>query len=181
MTGNDRRGAILDALRHAEAPLSGTELARRFGVSRQVVVQDVALLRTQGNAIVATNRGYVMAGTHVTRPTRLYKCFHDAEHAEEELDLIVDLGGRVEDVQVNHRAYGRLTAKLDVGNRADVQRFMEDIRTGKSHLLSTVTSGYHFHTVSAADEATLDAIGSALEQGGFIAQLLPHEREVFAS
>lgn len=179
MTGNDRRGAILEELRGADMPLSGTELAHRFGVSRQVVVQDIALLRTQGNVIVATNRGYVMAGTRSTRPTRVFKCYHELEQAEEELNLIVDLGGRVEDVQVNHRAYGRLTAQLDAGNRADVARFMEDIRTGKSHLLSTVTSGYHFHTVSAADERTLDAIGKRLEEAGFLAEVLTYERDMF--
>jgi transcriptional regulator of NAD metabolism len=173
MTGAQRREAITQALEQAEKPLSGSALAKLTGVSRQVVVQDVALLRSQGVPILATARGYILEKPAGCR--RLFKCFHNDAQTEEELLAIVDAGGRVEDVIVNHRAYGRMSAPLDIASRRDVERFMSDIRTGKSYPLSTVTSGYHFHHVSAADEATLDEIGRILADKGFLADFLPYE------
>jgi len=173
MTGAQRRDAITQALKQADKPLSGAAIAKLCGVSRQVVVQDVALLRSQGVPILATARGYVLekpAGCQ-----RLFKCFHTEEQTEEELLAIVDAGGTVEDVIVNHRAYGRMAAPLGIASRRDVERFMNDIRSGKSSPLMTVTSGYHFHHVSAADEATLDEIERALAEKGFLAEFLPYE------
>ena len=173
MTGAQRREAIMQALEQAEKPLSGSAIAKLTGVSRQVVVQDVALLRSKGVPILATARGYVLE-----KPTgcrRLFKCFHTDAQTEEELLAIVDAGGAVEDVIVNHRAYGRMSAPLGIGSRRDVERFMNDIRTGKSYPLSTVTSGYHFHHVTADDEATLDEIERILSEKGFLAEFLPYE------
>ena len=83
MEGVQRREALLAALREAEAPLSGAALAGRFGVSRQVIVQDIALLRTSGAEITSTNRGYVLAeatsATLARRPSRLFKVRHTSE------------------------------------------------------------------------------------------------------
>ena len=59
MTGNERRNQILHLLREQGSPLSGTALAKTFGVSRQVIVQDIALIRAENHAIVSTNKGYI--------------------------------------------------------------------------------------------------------------------------
>ena len=176
LTGADRRRKILELIGNSEAPLSGSALGRLTGVSRQVVVQDIALLRTEGQAILATPRGYLL--DRPTEVTRLFKVCHTNEQTEEELNLIVDLGGCVEDVVVNHRTYGKLSAPISIRCRRDVQTFMEQIRTGKSSLLMNITSGYHFHHVSADREETLDEIGAALKEKGFLAELLPYEREL---
>lgn len=173
MTGEERRGAIIQALEEADRPLSGGAIAKLCGVSRQVVVQDVALLRSQGADILATARGYVLAKPSGCR--RLFKCFHGDDQVEDELLAIVDAGGAVEDVVVNHRAYGRMSAKLGIASRRDVERFMNDIRSGKSSPLMTVTSGYHFHHVSAPDEATLDEIERVLSEKGYLADFMPYE------
>jgi hypothetical protein len=97
---------------------------------------------------------------------------------EEELTAIVDLGGCVEDVMVNHRAYGKITAPLNVRNRRDVQGFMNKIKTGKSTSLLNVTSGYHFHRISAESVEILDEIEEALKAIGMLAEILPYEREL---
>ncbi len=78
-------------------------------MSRQVVVQDIALLRADGHDIVATNRGYVLqeAASSPAVPTRLVKVRHGVEQAGDELTSIVDAGGAVLNVIVNHRVYGR--------------------------------------------------------------------------
>lgn len=181
MTGTERRAHLLELLRAADAPCSGTALGKQLGVSRQIVVQDIALLRSQGHEIIATNRGYLAPaapeGAHVRRPERIFKVRHTPEQAEEELTCIVDLGGCVEDISVNHRVYGRITAPLAVRSRRDVARFVEDMRSGVSTQLSAVTDGYHFHRVSAESEEALDEIARALAAHGFAAEILPYEAE----
>ena len=173
-SGDQRRDKILQMMRTSRVPLSGTALGRATGVSRQVVVQDIALLRTEGNPILATPKGYVLEAP--SGVTRLVKVCHTEEETEEELNLVVDLGGRVEDVIVNHRAYGIISAPLQVRCRRDVQTFKDQIQSGKSTLLMNITSGYHFHHISADREEILDDIEQALKQRGFLAEFLPYER-----
>ena len=48
---------------------------------------------------------------------------------------------------------------------------------GNGTLLMTVTSGYHFHLVSAESEDALDDIEKALADKGYLAEYLPHECE----
>ena len=159
MDARERRRAIMGVLEGAKGPVSGSALAREVGVSRQIVVQDIALLRADGHDIVATNRGYV-------------------EQAGDELTSIVDAGGAVLNVIVNHRVYGKITADLDIRNRRDVERYLRDIESGKSFPLLTVTSGYHFHRIAAEDEQTLDEIEAMLKEKGYLADLMPYEDDL---
>lgn len=175
LTGTERREEILRLLRDAATPMSGTALGRATGVSRQMVVQDIALLRSKGQPILATARGYLLA--QPKQCERLFKVRHTTEQAEEELYAVVDLGGCVMDVMVNHRAYGKISAPLQIKNRRDVHKFMENIHTGKSTPLLNVTSGYHFHHVTAESEEVLDEIEAALKEKGFLADFLPYESE----
>lgn len=175
MTGAERRKKILSLMRQSDKPLSGSMLGKETGVSRQVVVQDIALLRTEGHAIVATARGYLLDESSET--VRLFKTCHTNEQTEEELQTIVDLGGCVVDVMVNHRVYGKMTAPLNIRNRRDVQIFMKQLETGKSVPLMNVTSGYHFHHVTAESEEVLDEIEDALKEKGLLAKILPYEVE----
>ena len=191
-----RRASLLDALRSADAPVSGGQLANTLNVSRQIIVQDIALLREAGASIVATTKGYVLADAAQTstqtmtqnaaeqpavhlldEPARTFKLHHEVEQTREELQTIVALGGHVHNVSISHRAYGRITAPLEVANQADIERFINDIESGKSSPLSTATSGYHYHLVSAPSDEALEAIGRALADKGFLAPLLPHEQE----
>lgn len=174
LTGTDRREKLLCLLRQADTPLSGTQLGKQTGVSRQVVVQDIALLRTKGYPIVSTARGYLL--NEPKHATRLLKVFHTNEQVEDELKIIVDLGGAVLNVMVNHRVYGRMEAPLDIKNRRDVQRFLNDLQTGKSVPLLNVTSGYHFHKIAAESDEILDEIEDALRQKGYLAEFLPYEK-----
>ena len=180
-SGDARREKIMGALRGADGPLSGGELAEACGVSRQVVVTDIALLRTRGEKIVSTNRGYVLlAGGAPARPRRLFKCRHTAEQTADELTCIVDLGGCVEDVFVNHRVYGKVSSELVISSRRDVERFMDELASGVSAPLMEVTSGYHFHHVSARNERDLDEIERSLAARGYLADLTGYEAETFS-
>mgnify|MGYP000292685603 CR=1 FL=1 len=179
MDARERRRSIMAVLEGAKDPVSGSALAREVGVSRQVVVQDIALLRADGHDIVATNRGYVLqeAASSPAVPTRLVKVRHGVEQAGDELTSIV-AGGAVLNVIVNHRVYGKITADLDIRNRRDVERYLHDIESGKSFPLLTVTSGYHFHRIAAEDEQTLDEIETMLKEKGYLADLMPYEDDL---
>lgn len=175
MNGVDRRKKIISMMRESSEPISGGKLGRETGVSRQVVVQDIALLRTEGYPIMATARGYVLDEPKKTE--RLFKMFHADERTEEELQTVVDLGGCVVDVMVNHRVYGKMSAPLNIRNRRDVQVFMNQLKTGKSAPLKNITSGYHFHRISADSEEILDEIEAVLKEKQLLAEFLPYEIE----
>ena len=147
MSGEERRGKIIQALKNSDKAVSATTLAKEFDVSRQVIVQDVALLRANGKNIFSTNRGYLIQEDEET--TRVFKVQHEDDEVEKELTTIVDLGGTVEDVFVYHKVYGVLRAEMNIKSRMDIRNYMEEIRSGKSSLLKNVTSGYHYHTVRA--------------------------------
>ena len=173
MNGEERRKKLIDLLRYSNTPLSGTDLAKQLGVSRQVIVQDIALLRATVDNIVSTNRGYILTETPATG--RVFKVIHSDEEVEEELSLIVDCGGRIEDVFVSHKIYNVIKAPMNIRSRLDIRRFMDNLASGKSSLLKNVTSGYHYHTVTAENEEILDYIHDALKGHGFLAPLQDYE------
>ena len=84
-------------------------------------------------------------------------------------------GARVEDVFVYHKVYNVVKVKMDIKSRRDVSKYMEGITSGKSTNLMNLTSNYHYHTVVADDEQTLDLIQEELKRKGFLAQLQDFE------
>ena len=173
MTGKQRREEIIHILSKQEQPYSGTLLAKQLHVSRQVVVQDIALLRAENRQILSTNKGYLLLAENDT--TRVFKVHHTNEQARDEMNLIVDLGGKIEDVFVYHRVYGVLKAPLNIKSRRDVDRYLREIELGNSTLLLNVTAGYHYHKISAEDQKTLDLIQTELDHAGFLAPLQDYE------
>ena len=100
--------------------------------------------------------------------SRVFKVKHTDEQLEEELISIVDLGGSVKNVMVNHRVYGHLEAELNITSRRKVMRFLDDIKSGKSSPLKNITSNYHYHTVEADSEGASDMIEEMLAQKGYL-------------
>ena len=168
MTGSDRRQEILKNIKESDRPVSGSKLAKDYDVSRQVIVQDIALLRASGYDIISTNRGYVLEGQ--TCAERVFKVRHTDEQLETELCTIVDLGGQVKNVMVNHKVYGHIEAELGITSRRKVKEFLADIESGKSTPLKNITSDYHYHTVTADSEETLGMIEEELRKLGFLVE-----------
>lgn len=168
MTGSDRRQEILKNIKESDRPVSGSKLAKDYDVSRQVIVQDIALLRASGYDIISTNRGYVLEGQ--TCAERVFKVRHTDEQLETELCTIVDFGGQVKNVMVNHKVYGHIEAELGITSRRKVKEFLEDIESGKSTPLKNITSDYHYHTVTADSEETLGLIEDELRKLGFLVE-----------
>ncbi len=173
MNGMERREEILNILKNSKKPVPGVELAKILNVSRQVIVQDMALMRANGAEILSTNRGYVVSEEHSC--SRVFKVIHTEEQVEEELNLYVDFGGKVEDVFVYHKVYGVIRADMNIKSRMDVKRYLQDISSGKSTQLMKLTSNYHYHTISAESEEILDLIQEELEKRKFLAKLQDYE------
>ena len=118
MTGTRRREEIVNTIQNSTIPVSGKELAARFEVSRQVIVQDIALIRAAGYDIISTNRGYILNAPNLVE--RVFKVNHTDEQLEDELCAIVDLGGKIKNVMVNHKVYGKMEATLNINSRRSV-------------------------------------------------------------
>ena len=170
MKAIDRRKAIANRLLSANGAISGSELSKEFGVSRQIIVQDIATLKGSGYDIISTHNGYIVQKSPLKE--RVFKLHHTTEQTEDELNTIVDLGGTVVDVFVWHKVYGKMIAPLNIFSRLNVKQFIEGVRSGKSSELMNITGGYHYHTIRADSEKILDSIESALENKGFIAPII---------
>ena len=147
MTGKERRDYILTELMESDTPISASNFAKRLQVSRQVIVNDVALLRANNHVIEATNKGYIIRQSAMVE--RVLKMQHTDADIEKELNTIVDLGGYVKDIFVYHKAYHIVRAPLNIASRLDVKKYLDNLKCGKSISLMTVTSGYHYHTICA--------------------------------
>ena len=168
MQSSDRRNRIAIILGQSDKPISAASLAGKFDVSRQVIVGDIALLRASGVDIDATPRGYTMKSVSQDGYTGTIACRHSSEAMHDELYTIVDLGGRVLDVIVDHAIYGQLTGRLELNSRYDVDQFVSKVVQEQAQPLSSVTDGVHLHTVSCPDRSTFDRIIKALQKKGYI-------------
>ena len=166
MTAQERRNAILSHLQRGKSPLSATALAGLLGVSRQVIVGDVALLRAGGVQIVSTSRGYLIPPEEGL--VRQVVCQHTPHQTQEELYAMVDGGCTVLDVTVEHPVYGQLTAPLHASSRYDVAQFLERCRRSGASPLSNLTGGVHLHTVACPDEDAARRVADSLRQLGFL-------------
>ncbi|MBE5766872.1 MAG: transcription repressor NadR [Clostridiales bacterium] len=166
MKVTERRKAIVNLLLSANSPVSGSELAQKFDISRQIIVQDITVLKGMGYEILSTNQGYVMQKSPLAE--RVFKVRHTTDQTEDELSCIVDLGGTVVDVFVWHKVYGKIEATLNIFSQMHIKQFLEGVRTGQSTELMHVTGGYHYHTVRADNEEVLKSIEAALNAKKYI-------------
>ena len=166
LKADERRKEIVSILMSAEEPVSGGALSEMLHTSRQIIVQDIAVLKASGYEIFSTHQGYVINVTPLIE--RVFKVRHTSEQTGDELSCIVDLGGTIVDVFVWHKVYGKIQANLNIFSRRGVDQFIEGIKSGKSTELMHITSGYHYHTVMADSEEILDKIACELARRNYI-------------
>lgn len=171
----DRQNKLINILKKSDEPVSGSSLSSMLNVSRQIIVQDIAKIKENGIHVYSTPKGYTIDRDREAKT--IFKVHHSADDTEKELNLFVDLGAEVEDVFIYHKVYNEIHAKLFISSRKDVSDFCKDIKSGKSSLLTSATNGYHYHTVSAPDEETLENIYKALKEEGLLAELTDYEPE----
>lgn len=169
MDTRERRTALFNLLKNAQQPITGTELAKELGVSRQVIVGDIAILRAGGVAVYATPQGYVVPSKEsIDKVTATFACRHNREKLSDELNVIVDNGGRVLDVVVEHPLYGEIRANLMLSSRREIAEFMEKLAQSGAEPLSIVTGGVHLHTVEVPDSKALARIEEELRALGVL-------------
>ena len=166
MTASERRQQIARLLSASQAPISATTLSQELGVSRQIIVGDIALLRAAGQEITATARGYVIPAQNGL--LRRIACTHSAEETRDELDAMVDCGCTVVDVIVEHPVYGQLTAPLALSSRYDVEQFIHRMKPSHAQPISALTGGVHLHTLSCPSEAVFAHLKETLADMGML-------------
>lgn len=170
MEGSRRREQLMKILNERTEPISGGELSQLLGVSRQVIVQDIALLRATDSNIFSTTKGYLIHHTGNPRVKRVIKVKHSTEQIEDELCTIVDNGGNILDVFVSHEIYGHIATPLIIRNRLDVYEFVKKVQENKVVPLKELTDSVHQHTIEADSEEVLDRIENALRKKGYLMQ-----------
>ena len=169
MNAEQRRNQLLSCLEQSKAAVSATALAKRFAVSRQVIVGDVAILRAAGKNIEATPKGYIVRKDGgFGGVIRKIPSVHDGSQMEQELMICVDHGCTVMDVIVEHPVYGQLEGKLDISTRYDVEQFIKTVRLHSAHALSELTDGVHLHTLRCPDEQSFKRVMEALDLAGIL-------------
>ena len=166
--GQKRREIILEELSKATKNVNATQLAEKFGVSRQIVVGDIALLRASGIDIVSNSRGYRLNKKSTGLLETKLAVKHRPDQVEEELRLIVENGGTVVDVIIEHELYGEIKGTVDIKNDAEVTAFLNKVEQAHATLLSSLTDGIHLHTIQYPDEEALVKIKQALSQAGIL-------------
>ena len=168
MNAAQRRECILTRLSGAQNPVSASALAAELGVSRQIVVGDVALLRAGGAQIDATPRGYQLHPAEKGY-TGILACVHRTEdEMRRELYTVVDQGGIVVDVAVENPLYGELRGNLNLASRYDVDHFIQQAADTPECLLSRMTGGVHLHTLSCPTPEAFRRIEAALDAKGLL-------------
>lgn len=169
-TGETRRSQILQILKEHSSPLSGAALAKTLGVSRQVIVQDIALIRAENHNILSTTKGYTyrMDDDVNSQPKRVFYVKHSTDEVLDEFLTILELGGIILDVAVEHEIYGQIRADLLIETPQDAKDFVSRLANCKDNPLKVLTDDCHYHTVAAPSERLLDLIQQELAQKGFL-------------
>lgn len=166
LKGVERRKVIYEKIKNSDKPIICKKLAEICGVSRQVIVQDVALLRAEGHDIISTNNGYLL--NNALPCSIVIKVNHTIEQMEDELFTIVDLGGAVKDIIIDSPAYGTVKADMQISSRAKAKDFLNTLSNSNCNCIDTLSDGTHCHTIEADSQATLNIIQKKLEEKGYL-------------
>ncbi|WP_088068328.1 transcription repressor NadR [Gottfriedia luciferensis] len=173
LLGEERRNKILQWLKESELPLSGSSLAKKANVSRQVVVGDITLLKAKNEPILATAQGYIYIhpNKNTNKVQKVIICHHSADQTQKELEILVDHGVTIKDVMVEHPVYGYITAQLRITNRYDINLFLQKMEETQSSPLSNLTNGTHLHTIEADSEQQIESALKQLKNEGILVEM----------
>lgn len=162
-----RRDNILELLLESTEPLKGSDIAKKYTVTRQIIVKDIAILRAEGKNIIATPDGYI-----INKNENKFKAIIAVTHTEEEMfdemNIVIKYGGIIEDVIVEHPLYGEITGMLMIKNYNELNKFIQKYKEQRAKLLSVLTNGVHLHTIAAQSQEDIKLIISELRECKFI-------------
>ena len=134
----------------------GTEIGRNFE-ELQAIIERVA---------DSSRIGVCMDTCHVFDGG--YDITSQLEQVLEEFYGIVDLGGKILDVVVEHELYGQIAVDLIIASRQDAEEFYQKMRENRAKPLKELTEDVHYHTIVAKDAASMERIERVLEEKGFL-------------
>ncbi|MBE6666328.1 MAG: transcription repressor NadR [Ruminococcaceae bacterium] len=172
MNSEQRREKIISILESSDTPISASCFANEFSVTRQIIVADIALLRASGHHIRAEHKGYILEKSDGCSLLKRLVVKHGKNEVTDELYAIVDHGGKVINVIVQHSVYGKIVAELNLASRYDVDRFVNHIRETDAKPLLLLTAGLHIHTIAVKDE---DSFRCILEKLAELHILVEHD------
>ena len=164
MNSNERRENLLHILKTSNKPVKGGDLAKELNVTRQVVVKDIGLLRASGIDILATSTGYMIYDLKDQEFQIKCKNHTTENHLLSELQTIIDLGGKIKDVIVEHPTSGSIKAELNISSNRDLRKFIEKSKSHDFKQLSSLSKDYHIHTIEVPDKDTFEEIKKELEE-----------------
>ena len=167
MKSDERRNLIIQTLSKCNSSISATSLANNFSVTRQIIVADIALLRASGYQIIADNKGYKL----ITANNDLIKRIavqHSKDDVNNEFYAIVDNGGKVLDVIIEHQIYGKISVELNITSRYEADEFVKKLNNTNSHPLSILTQGLHIHTIEVPNNESFERIKLKLNELGIL-------------
>lgn len=170
MHGNERREKIRKDLKKSLKAIKGSEFAEKYSVSRQVIVQDIALLRAVGEQIISTADGYIYFSFHMNKPKRVFALKHEASEIVKELDTILGHGGVLLNVFIDHPIYGDLVADMVIGDEKQKKAYIERCNEVEFTPLMALTDNLHYHTVESTYEENLDNIEKAFRELGYLVE-----------
>ena len=144
MNGQERRNAIIERLKGSTSPISAKSLADEHSVTRQIIVAE-GLSR------------------HVAVK-------HGMEAIADEFYAVVDNGGKVLDISVEHSLYGSISAELNITSRYEADQFVKKAEETGATPLSLVTEGIHIHTIAVKDEEAFSRIVARLSELGILVE-----------
>jgi transcriptional regulator of NAD metabolism len=168
LSGEERRARIVQILKETGSPITGSELATKTNVSRQVIVGDIHLLKVKNEPIIATSQGYIYLNQTRTIPyfEKTITCRHLPDELEHEFNVIVDYGVTIKEICVDHPVFGKITAAIMVSNRINVKNFIDNLNQSKIPFLSDLPINTHLLTLSSACEPTLLKVELELKKAG---------------
>ena len=165
----ERREEILRMLQKKDGYINAAEFAAHFGVTRQIIVSDIALLRANGHQIQAARKGYRLENRdHALIFPAL--CRHSNEQVLDEFYAVVDNGGSITSVMVEHPIYGEISAQINVASRYDAQEFVRLQKSVNATQLSDLTGGLHIHMISVPDPEAYQRIIEELRRLDILAE-----------
>ena len=167
MNSIERRDNIINLLLESNEPIKGNVIAKKYSVTRQVIVKDIAILRAKGKNIIATPDGYII-NKNENKVKAIIAVIHNEEEMFDEMSIVIKYGGTIEDVIVEHPLYGEITAMLMIKNYNELNKFVQKYQEQRARLLSVLTNGVHLHTISAENEDDINLIISELKKCNFI-------------
>ena len=167
MNSIERRDNIINLLLESNEPIKGNVIAKKYSVTRQVIVKDIAILRAKGKNIIATPDGYII-NKNENKVKAIIAVTHNEEEMFDEMSIVIKYGGTIEDVIVEHPLYGEITAMLMIKNYNELNKFVQKYQEQRARLLSVLTNGVHLHTISAENEDDINLIISELKKCNFI-------------